>query len=79
MERNRDISVSAVNDAIMHSAAILGIELKEKQHEAILSFCQGRDVFVSLPTGYGKSVIYGLLPLVFNMLNGKVTIAYCIK
>ena len=32
-------------------------ELKSKQIESIESFVSGRDTFVSLPTGYGKSVI----------------------
>ena len=41
----------------------LGLQLKDKQVEAIQKFCEGSDVFVSLPTGFGKSMIYGLLPL----------------
>ena len=36
--------------------------LKEKQKEAIKTFLEGNDIFVSLPTGYGKSVIYAILP-----------------
>lgn len=65
-------TISSINDAVTQSAAKLGIELKEKQREALLAFCQGRDVFVSLPTGYGKSIIFGLLPMVFNILNGNI-------
>ena len=34
--------------------------------EAILAFVSGRDVFVSLPTGYGKSIHYASLPFVFD-------------
>jgi len=38
-------------------------QLKPKQLEAIEAFVIGdKDVFVALPTGYGKSVIYGVLP-----------------
>ena len=55
---------------IIETARKVGIDLKEKQLEAIQMFCSGKDVFVSLPTGYGKSMIYGLLPLVFNSLKG---------
>ena len=47
----------------------IGIEeLKEKQEEAVLAFLSNRDVFVSLPTGYGKSYIYGILPLPLKLL-----------
>ena len=38
-------------------------ELKEKQKEPILAFIDGDNVFVSLPTGYGKPIIYGIFPL----------------
>ena len=34
---------------------------KEKQKEAIVHFINGNDCFVSLPTGYGKSMCYGIL------------------
>ena len=36
--------------------------LKEEQLSAIKKFVSGQDVFESLPTGFGKSLIYGLLP-----------------
>ena len=45
-------------------ATRLGSSLKDKQLEAILGFMSGKDVFVSLPTGYGKSLIYAVLHLV---------------
>lgn len=44
----------------------LGLKLKAKQLEAVLTFISGRDVFVSLLTGSGKSLIFGILPLVFD-------------
>ena len=33
------------------------MSLKEKQVDTVSSFCSGHDVFVSLPTGFGKSII----------------------
>ena len=49
-------------------------ELKPKQTEAIQSFVSGRDTFVSLPTGYGKSVIFAILPILFDFLRGEYEI-----
>ena len=43
-------------------------ELKEKQKEAVVAFVSGKDVFVSLPTGYGK-LCYVCLPFLFNALS----------
>ena len=44
-------------------------EVKTEQLEAIRGFVKDNDVFVSLPTGSGKSVCYGCLPLVFDYLR----------
>ena len=41
-------------------------ELKLEQHKALKAFVEGRDVFVALPTGYGKSLCYALLPAIFD-------------
>ena len=42
----------------------LGItELKPEQQEAVELLLDGKNVFVTLPTGYGKSAIYQVLPL----------------
>ena len=60
------------NLAIAESAHQLGYAtLKELQVKAISSIVEGQDTFVSLPTGYGKSIIYAALPLVFDKLKGK--------
>lgn len=45
--------------------------LKDKQREAITHFLKGYDCFVSLPTGYGKSLCYALLPYAFDALRGR--------
>ena len=61
------------SDAIADSLKQFGVaSLKEKQLEAIHAFLDKRDTFVSLPTGYGKSLIYAILPLVFDKLKGKL-------
>ena len=46
------------------------VPLKAKQTEAVLAVVAGKDTFVTLPTGYGKSIIYGVLPLLFDKLRG---------
>ena len=52
--------------------ARLGYQLQGKQKEAIIAYTSGKDTFVALPTGYGKSLIYGCLPLVFDSIRGLV-------
>ena len=55
---------------VQEVAKDLGFNLKQKQLEAVLTFLSGNDVFVSLPTGYGKSIIYAILPSVFDKYKG---------
>ena len=53
------------------------LDVKEKQKEAILAFLSGKDTFVSLlPTGYRKSLIFALLPRVFNRIKDN---KLCVK
>ena len=44
-----------VEEAIYQVSKDIGLTLKPKQLEAVTNFCNGKDVFVSFPTGYGKS------------------------
>ena len=45
------------------SDRLVGDRPKLQQLEAAMSILQGKDVLVSLPTGYGKTLIYQLLPV----------------
>ena len=57
--------------AIEESVNALGYtELKKEQWDAMEQFLMGKDTFVSLPTGFGKSIIYAALPGVFNRIEG---------
>ena len=72
-------SISAV---ITDSMSLVGVEeLKKEQSQAIRSFVSGRDVFVALPPGYGKSFCYALLPLVFKHLRAAThkSIVICVS
>ena len=64
------MDTSCILQALSDVCSKLNTQLKDQQVEVILKFCQGHDVFVSLPTGFGKSMIYGLLPLLFDTLRG---------
>ena len=69
-------------NSVMASAAtpleqqidIIGAWLGYQLHkEAIIAwYTSGKDTFVAVPTGYGKSLIYGCLPLVFDSVWGLV-------
>ena len=45
--------------------------IKPEQLDVVEAFVKGRDVFALLPTGYGKSLCLGYLPLVFDKQLGK--------
>jgi len=62
-----DLVVEAIASAVLTMGLM---PLKHKQLEAVRSFISGKDTFVALPTGYGKSVIFAVLPLVFNYVLG---------
>ena len=60
-----------MDDLIDVAAVSLNVHpLKTKQREAVEAFIKGNDVFVALPTGYGKSIIFGILPAAYDILRG---------
>ena len=56
----------------LRKCKVFGFELKDKQIVALEAILGRSDVFVFLPTGYGKSVIYALLPHAFDKLRGSL-------
>ena len=60
--------LSSVN-RVLSCYPTLPSRLKDKQLEVLQSVLEGNDTFAVLPTGYGKSLIYYLLPLVQNDLH----------
>ena len=59
-----------IDIAIDKAASALGFILKPEQKRSLQKFAAGKDVFVSLPTGFGKSLCYVLLPYIFDVLRG---------
>ena len=58
-----------MDEAITAAAAKLGYcDVKNEQREVVRAIATGRDVFVALPTGFGKSLCYAVLPFVFDTL-----------
>lgn len=51
-----------------------GIMLKEAQYECLEAIvCRSKDVLAVLPTGYGKSLIYQSLPLIYDYVESSTS------
>ena len=63
-----------LDSAISYALQRLGtpnLILKPEQRSVIESVCNGKDTFVWLPTGFGKSICYQTLPFVFDQTSRK--------
>ena len=68
--RMEDLKTLALSVLVREAASRLGFaNVKPQQMEAILAFCQGKDVFVSFPTGFGKTLIFAVLLSLFNTIR----------
>ena len=59
-------------DRAIHKAAekLEYSQLRPQQERAVKRFVEGHNVFVSLPTGSGKSLCYCILPATYDFLSG---------
>ena len=60
---------SVARSVVIETAAKqLGYNLKTEQRAIITSFVKGENVFGILPTGFGKSLCYTILPIIFDRM-----------
>jgi len=58
-----------LNTAVKEARILMGLQpLKPKQLEALVHLTEGKDTFVTLPTGCGKSIVFAVLPLVIDKM-----------
>ena len=61
--------MAEVSRVVDHVAMSLGYVSKDEQRAVITSFVQGNDVMAILPTGFGKSLCYTSLSMIFDELR----------
>jgi Lhr-like helicase len=54
-------------------------EMRREQREIIRSVLKGEHVFGVLPTGFGKSACFGILPDAFDLVSMNYFVLSCIK
>ncbi len=62
-------------DGVCYALSQLGLsdlQLKNEQKQAIYAIYGGKDVFICLPTGLGKSICFQILPFLFDHKRGLV-------
>ena len=61
------MAIANIQEIVVRAASLHGYLLEHEQEQAILAFVSEN---VALPTSYGKSLCFGLLPCVFDLLRG---------
>ena len=71
MRCKADSMGESVTDVIWVATESMGYpELRHLQETAVRAFVTGRDTFVSIPTGGGKSLCYSVLPNLLTFSGG---------
>ena len=63
-----------MDHSILYALERLGcasVTLKDEQIACVKAICEGKDVFLWLPTGFGKSMCYEVLPFVLDDKLGR--------
>ena len=68
---NGEGRASGFDMALHYALGKLNVELKEQQRVVVEHIYNGNDVFIWLPTGYGKSLCYQLIPSRVDCKLGK--------
>ena len=69
----------SLDAVIIRASSRLGYSsVRDKQLLAIRTFMEGNDVFISLPTGSGKSLYYAVLPYAFDDLYHPQNCSFCV-
>eukprot|EP00118_Oscarella_pearsei_P021478 m.241141 g.241141 ORF g.241141 m.241141 type:complete len:294 (+) comp40201_c0_seq1:710-1591(+) len=61
--------MSSLDEAVSNACAPFGVQIYQEQCLCIVKLVGGNDVFGCFPTGYGKSLIYQILPGVVQELR----------
>lgn len=60
----------SIKDAINYGLSKIGFtEIREHQRQVVEAYLSGKDVFVSAPTGSGKSLTFEIAPYVFDYME----------
>ena len=74
--KQHGILVEEINGCLNSAADQLQIDdFREDQRQALKYFLQGHDVFVNLPTGYGKSAVFHFCSFTSDLIVAGRTLA----
>eukprot|EP00794_Sanderia_malayensis_P004964 gene4964-5610_t len=73
LSKRRKVNLEMLDEAVKMACYFFQIEkLLPDQLSAIKAFVTGKNIYFSAPTGYGKSLIFQTLPLIFDVLRGNL-------